>query len=408
MQDNGSGGPQAGALDGIRVLELGGDKGEYGTKILADLGADVIKIEPPSGDPGRRIPPFAGDIPHPERSLRFLYRNVNKRGITLDIESPDGQGILKRLIQSADIVLESYPPGYLDRLGLGYAALQESAPRVIWASVTDFGEDGPYRDYKGSDIVNFAMSGAMYAGGMPESAPCVMPGSPAADAASTYAGVAIMMAFWSRNTTGEGQHIEVSIQEAGLAALYPWSITGYSYAPVSPTAVPLNPRGSMGNAPGYATSDGYVRLATNVPRHWESLVAMLGSPEVLLLPEWQDPNYRRTNADALQAIVGAETQKFPKEQLFREAQRNGIPSTPVNTLAEWANDENTQARGFFVPVEHPVAGRGDYPGPPYQMTETPIEIRRAARGLWRRVGADRRRTGRAASRGRHLNRAAVQ
>lgn len=366
-----------GALEGLRVLEMGGDKVEYGTKILAELGADVVKIEPPNGDPSRKVPPFAGDIPHPERSLRFLYRNINKRGITLNLDSQEGQGLLKRLVERADILMECFPPGYLEQRGIGYSSLREVDGKLIFASVTDFGQSGPYRDYKGSDIVNFAMGGGMYASGRPEAPPCLVPGSLTADCAATYAGVAAMIALRHRNLGGEGQYIEVSVQEAGLGALYPWSVTTYSHAPINPATPALNPRGSMGMR-GYPAKDGYVRLGGNVPRQWDALVEWLGSPEVLLLPEWRDARYRRQNQDVLNTLMTEFTEQHTKEYLFHEGQRRGIPATSVNTPAEFLEDPNTKARGYFVSVEHPIVGEALYPGSPYQMTETPVGIRRAA------------------------------
>lgn len=159
------------ALSGIRVLDLADVKGVYGTRILADLGADVIKVEPPDGDPMRKIPPFVGDVPGPDRSLYWLYRNLNKRGITLNLASKEGGEIFKRLVKSSDIVVETFEPGYMKQLGLDYEALREVNPGLIMASITDFGQTGPYSHYKGSDIVDFAMSGAMIVNGTPDRAP---------------------------------------------------------------------------------------------------------------------------------------------------------------------------------------------------------------------------------------------
>ena len=149
---------QEGALSGYRVLDLADCKGAYCTKLLADLGAEVIKIEKPHGDASRDIPPFAGDVPHIEKSLYFLYRHANKYGITLDWETSDGKGIFKKLVEKADVLVETNPPGYLERLGLEYPVLKEINPGLIMASITEFGQGGPYRDWKGSDIVDFAMS----------------------------------------------------------------------------------------------------------------------------------------------------------------------------------------------------------------------------------------------------------
>jgi len=146
---------QKGALTGYRVLDLADSRGAYCAKLLAELGADVIKVEGPEGDSGRRIPPFAGDAPHIEKSLYFLYRNANKRGITLDLQTSEGMTTFNSLAKTADVLIENSPPGYMTNLGLGYPVLKEINPRLVMASITEFGQSGPYRDYKGSNLVDF-------------------------------------------------------------------------------------------------------------------------------------------------------------------------------------------------------------------------------------------------------------
>jgi len=152
-------GKYEGALSGYRVLDLTDSLGAYCAKQMADLGADVIKIERPEGDPMRRIPPFAGDAPHPDRGLYFLFRNVNKRGITLNLDESNGRLILKRLVKTADILVENFGPDYMKDRGLDYPALADINPGLVLASITDFGHKGPYRNWKGSNIVGFALSG---------------------------------------------------------------------------------------------------------------------------------------------------------------------------------------------------------------------------------------------------------
>ena len=159
---------QDSALRGRRVLELADEKGVYCGKLLADMGADVIKIERPGGDATRRIPPFWQDEAHPEKSLFFMYMNASKRGVTLDITKPEGRDIFKQLAQTADIILETFPPGYLDALGLGYETLKGSNRRLVLTSITGFGQTGPYKDFKAADIVAAALGGAMYVTGEAE------------------------------------------------------------------------------------------------------------------------------------------------------------------------------------------------------------------------------------------------
>ena len=162
---------QAAALSDVRVLDLTDEKGVYCAKLLADLGADVIRIEKPGGDPMRRLGPFFNDSMKKEESLFWFNFNTSKRGITLNIENRDGQEILKKLVETSDVLIESYAPGYLDSLGIGYKALSELNPGLIFASITGFGQTGPYKDFKSSDVVAVAMSGLMYIGGFPDRAP---------------------------------------------------------------------------------------------------------------------------------------------------------------------------------------------------------------------------------------------
>ncbi|HJX35875.1 MAG TPA: CoA transferase, partial [Dehalococcoidales bacterium] len=158
-------------MSGYRVLDLTNENGYLCGKILGDMGADVIKIEPPRGDSGRKIGPFYRQVPDMEKSLYWYAYNLNKRGITLDIETEDGRQILSRLIKKADFLIESYPTGYLDKLGLTFAKIHELNPRIVMTSITPFGRTGPYKDYKGSDLVVMAMSGLMYITGDPDTAP---------------------------------------------------------------------------------------------------------------------------------------------------------------------------------------------------------------------------------------------
>ena len=229
-----------GALTGYRILDLTDSRGAYCTKLLADMGADVIKVEPPDGDVGRNMPPFLNGEPHPEKSLYFLYRNANKRGITLNIESDEGRDILRKLAKSADVLVENYGPGYIESLGIGYDALQSINPKLIMAGITEFGLDGPYRDYKGSNIVDYALSGVMITSGYPGKVPTLLPGTPAYDAASEIADIEILAAIYCRDAIGKGQKIDVSVHEAARTGLYPWSVPIYSYSltPDGPLPMP--------------------------------------------------------------------------------------------------------------------------------------------------------------------------
>ena len=370
---------QEGALSGYRVLDLADSNGAYCTKLLADLGADVIKIERPEGDPGRGIPPFADDVPHPEKSLYFLHRNANKRGVTLKLDTVEGSNILKRLVKTADVLVDNSPPDYMENLGLDYSVLSVINTGLIMASITEFGHSGPYKERKGSNLVDFAMSGVMITSGYPGKEPCLMPGSPAYDAASVHAGVSIMAALYMRGTTGQGQYIDTSVHITSRTGLYPWIVPNYSYA-LNPGGPPPTSETRLGAQiyPVYPCKDGFIRVIALTPRQWDALVRVLGNPDVFKMPEWREFMYRIGNADDLYALMLEFTQKFTMLELFEAGRREGVPIAPILTIEGFYNSPHTKEREFFTEVDHPVAGKADYPGPPYKWTETPAVIRHPA------------------------------
>jgi len=370
---------QEGALGVYRILDLADSKGAYCTKLLADMGAEVIKIEKPQGDSTRSIPPFVDDTPHLEKSLYFLYRHANKHGITLNLEVPDGKAIFKKLVKTADVLVETYPPGYMESLGLDYSVLKEINPNLIMASITEFGQTGPYRDWKGSDIVDFAMSTTMIISGFPEKTPCNLPGTPAYDAASLIAAISIIASLYHRGSTGPGQYIDVSVHECSRLGLYPWTVPFYSYA-LTPDGPPPAPEGRLGASvyPVYPCKDGYVRVIALTPGQWNALLRVLGKPEVLCLPEWQDFIYRIANAADLYALMLDFTTKYTMAELFEAGHREGVPIVPIYDIDSFVNSPHTKAREFFTELNHPIVGKFNYPGPPYKWTETPCKIRRPA------------------------------
>lgn len=370
---------QEGALTGYRILDLTDSRGAYCCKLFADLGADVIKIEDPDGDPGRSMPPFVDDVPHSEKSLYYLHRNANKRGLTLDLECEQGRDVFRRLVKTADVVVENSAPGYMADLGLDYAALQGLNRGIVMASITEFGSSGPYRDRKGSNLVDFAMSGVMITSGFPGKEPCLLPGSPAYDAASLYANIAIISALYMRGTTGEGQHIETSVHVTSRMGLYPWIVPNYSYA-INPGGPPPTVETRMGASiyPVYPCKDGLVRAIALTPRQWDALVRVLGSPEVLQLPEWRDFMYRIGNADDLYALTVEYTEQYTMLELFEAGKREGVPIAPILSIEDFYNSPHTKAREYFVEMEHSAAGKAEYPGPPYKWSETPAVMKRPA------------------------------
>ena len=368
-----------GALSVYRILDLTDSKGAYCAKLFADLGADVIKIERPEGDDGRNMPPFVDDIPHPEKSLYFLHRNAGKRGITLNIETTDGKGILKRLVKKADVLIDNSPPDYMADLGLDYPVLKKLNPKLIMASITEFGHSGPYKNRKGSNLVDFAMSGVMITSGYPGKEPCLCPGTPAYDAASLHANIAILSALYMRSTTGEGQYIDVSVHETSRLGLYPWIVPNYSYA-LNPGGPPPTTETRMGASiyPVYPCKDGLIRVIALTPRQWDALVRVLGSPEVLKAPDWRNFLYRIGNTEDLYALMLELTQKYTMIELFEAGKREGVPIAPILNVEDFYNSPHTKAREYFREVDHPIAGKADYPGPPYRWSETPASIKRPA------------------------------
>jgi crotonobetainyl-CoA:carnitine CoA-transferase CaiB-like acyl-CoA transferase len=367
------------ALSIYRVLDLTNSSVAYCAKLLADLGADVIKVEGPEGDPGRRIAPFAGDSPHIEKSLYFLHRNANKRGITLDLSTPGGRDALKRLVEITDVLVENSPPGYMEGLDLGYPVLRKINPKLIMASLTEFGQSGPYRDYKSSNLVDYALSGAMISSGYPNQLPCMMPGTPGYDSASVIGAISILATLYSCAYTGRGQYIDVSVHEASRVCLHPWALPFYSYAisPDNPKPVTDMRLGPL-TYPIYPCKDGFIRVAALTPRQWDGLVRLLGNPEVLLSPEWSNFYYRVGNADDLYAIMTDLTTKYSGLELFEAGHREGIPIAIVLNIEDFVENPQTTARKFFVKVNHPIAGKAFYPGPPYKWSLTQANICRPA------------------------------
>lgn len=369
-------GPKAVPLPPYRVLDLTDGKGHYCTKLLADLGADVVVVEPPGGSPTRRIPPFKGNAPHQERSLYFAYYNTNKRSVTLDLTSGDGRELFLKLAKGADVLVETFPPGFLKEIGLDYPKLKEAKPSLILCSITPFGQSGPYRDYKGPDIVGFAMGGAMYVSGEADGPPCVAPGELAYGVASTYAAMGILIALYHRSLTGQGQQIDVSVQEA-VAMITDSTLTRLSYEGY---AMPRQGNTYLWITPGnlYRCKDGYVRIVGGQPIHWRMVLDWMGGPEVLREPLWLDRNNRNQSREFIDSSIEEFTRDRTREELFRDGQRHRVPVTPLYNPGEFVESDLAEARGFFVEVDHPEIGSASYPLPPYKLSETPLGIGRPA------------------------------
>ncbi len=362
------------------MLDLGQERAAYCGKLLAELGADVVKIEPPGGDPGRRQPPFRGDEPGLERSLWFAYYNASKRGITLDLTTRDGQELLRSLAQSADVLLEAFAPGHLDALGLGAEALRTLNPKLVFTSLTPFGQTGPHRDYAANDLTAFASGGVMFLSGRPDRPPVLAPGQQAYDLGAVHAANCTLMALWARERTGRGQEVDVAMQEA--LAIEEHAISRYAHEDYV-----IHRDGSQheSSAPGglYPCRDGYVHLfiTNSTPGVWDRFLDWLGRPEVLCEPRWADAMYRRAHVQELGPHVVEFTRQHGKRELMRQAQARHIPCIAANTPAELMDDPHVAERGFFAELGLPGGARGMAPRAAYRLSETPAGPRWPAPAL---------------------------
>jgi crotonobetainyl-CoA:carnitine CoA-transferase CaiB-like acyl-CoA transferase len=367
---------RTGPLSGYRVLDIAGPLGLHCTKLLADMGADVLKIEPPSGDESRRIPPFKDDTPHPEKSLYFLHFNTNKRSITLDIEKPDGRAIFLDLVGKADVVLETARPGKMDELGLGYQTLRDHNRGLVYAAITPFGQTGPWRDYKANDMAGIALGNLLYLAGEPGEPPLQPPGEIAYGMASTYGAFGIAVALYHRLESGTGQYIDVSMHEcAGHIAGY--FIPNYGYTGAKPARASRKGEETDLYDP-YATKNGYARIFIIPIEQWRRLVDWMGRPASISGPEFEKMSYRRQHPEIVVGAIAEFCRRHTKEELYEEGQKRRIAVTPINTAGEFIEMEQTKARQLFVDMEHPVIGKYKQFGVVPRLMETPGGIYRPA------------------------------
>ncbi|MBI3953854.1 MAG: CoA transferase [Chloroflexi bacterium] len=369
-----------GSLPNLRILDLTqGIAGPFCTKLLADYGAEVIKVEPPGqGDPSRRAGPFPGGAPHLERSGLFLHLNTNKLGITLDPATSAGAALCRELVHRADMVVESFHPGTLEALGLGYAALRQLQPALVLLSITDFGQTGPYRDYKGSELVLQALGGPMYSRGLPDREPLKYADNVGQMLAGLTAAVAALGAIFLARYGGIGQWVDVSIAEAILGSVERGA-TGYQYTGEIARRLGNQAAGTylMG---AYQCKDGYIGVqgGGRGESWWPRVYAMIGMPELAADPRFSTPEAREANRGELDALWYSWLLDHTREEVFAAGRAARYPLAPVNTPADLVSDAHNQARGFFVEMDHPEAGRLLYPGAPFRLSAVPWLARRPA------------------------------
>lgn len=334
-------------LAGIRVIDLADEQGELVGRLLADLGADVVRAEPPAGAASRRQAPF-----HAGESLAFGFRNAGKRGIVLDLEEPADRARLDALLAGADVLIESFRPGHLAAHGLGPAEVCARHPHLVYTSFTPFGSFGPYKDWVATDPVLAAAGGLMFKAGVPEKDPLVPPANLAGDVASVSAAFATATALLQRAKTGAGQHIDFSAV-LGVAQTSDWS---YPNASISRAANAPYSEVRAGSGPVYTIyrcKGGFVRLVVLSPRQWRSLWEWMGKPEEFADPHWEQFVNRLMAADVLTPAYEAHFSKMTMEEVSAEAQRRGIVCTPVLRPEEVLANEHLLSRGTFVEMALP-------------------------------------------------------
>ena len=367
------------ALGDVKVIEYGEFIcAPYCGKMLADLGADVIKIENPiTGDSVRRRGPFLDDIPGSERSLLFLDLNTNKRGITLNPEKATGREIFMKLVKDADILIEDTKPGTMDDLGLGYHVLKSLNQQLIITSITPFGQTGPYKYYKSSDLIAVQMSGIGYITprwvGTSEQEPLRVQQVYSYIVGITAA-AATMSALNVQRYTGRGQQVDVSLLEAMVTSLnYDGMYWPYQQKNVT-----------RASKPEYAPihfikcKDGWVQATVVTDDQWHKFVDLMGNPEWANAELFSDFTSRGEHWESLEPLITDWSSKYTKDELLEGAKIKKVPLAPVYSVAEVLERKQFKERDFFVDIEHPTIGKLTYPGAPYKLQKTPWEIRRAA------------------------------
>src|SRR5213594_3792984 len=356
----------------LRVVDLTDLRGAFAGRLLADLGADVVKVEPPRGDPGRFVPPFAGGVAAPDRSLPFLYRNANKRGAVLDLHAADGWRRFCELCERADVLIENLGPDGERRHGLTPAEVTERHPHLVHVALADFGLTGPRAGWRLEALPAFAASGALHASGFRDRPPCWLPGYAAHDCGAVFAVAGALAALLARARSGAGQTVEVSVQEAALNGLNPWSIPLADYARLYPLLPVSPPRNADGSYLVLPTADGYVRLLPGTTRHWKGFVALIGNPEALAGPEWELAVYRLLNSDVIRLFATEALRERRCDDVLTEARRLGLPASPVNTPDQFVAEEQTRVRRYFRNTEFPHVRDAPFAPAPFNFSATPV------------------------------------
>ncbi len=367
-----------GALSHIRIVELGDIPASYAVRLLADLGADVIKVEPPGGDPNRLLPPFAGNIEDPERSLTFINANTNKRSIVLDLQSsPEDRETFSRLLATTHLFVEATPLGDLEAQGFSDERLKKINPTLVTLSLTPFGRTGPYRHYKGSDAIANACGGFLYGQGDDTKGQCTAPSHLAYQVAACAAATLGLAGIRHARGTGAGQRIDVSLQEA-LTFTNSSSVARYTRE----NRLERRPGSKNYGGAGtniYRCKDGrYVHFTTNMPHMWREFAQNWMTDKALAGPEWENSRYRDAHSADVSKAFANFIGQFTAEDFANEAQRRHLAAAPLNTVGQFVACEQLRSRQWLQEIEHPIIGRYTAPGFPMRLSLTPMQIRRPA------------------------------
>ncbi|UCG83202.1 MAG: CoA transferase [Dehalococcoidia bacterium] len=366
-------------LSDVKVLDLTWYiAGPYCTKLLADYGAEVIKVEKPGeGDPARRKGPFFQDDPHPEKSGLFLYLNTNKRSITLNLKSETGKKILKDLIGEADILVESLSPRVMPALGLDYEALEKINPQLVMTSISNFGQTGPYRDFKASEVVLYAMGGNMCSTGLGDQEPIKKGGNLVQYGGGTMAAVATMIALFNAETQGVGNHVDISLMEIQMGSIERRMSELLAYQYNNELTPRMDVAGLMQYPFGlFPCKDGYVDVAAGFL--WIDRLE-----KVLEMPLME--RYGGTNQFDLERREEFFSQVWypwamerTKKEIVEACQKGHVLSAAVNTTEDLLQEEQLRERGFWVDIDHPVVGTLTYPGSAIRSEDIRWEMKKPA------------------------------
>ena len=352
-------------LSGLNVLDLTHYvAGPYATRLMAAQFADVIKVERPGiGDGSRRVGAFPDDVPHREKSALFLYLNTGKRSVTLNLKNGAAAPIMRRLLEWADVLVENFSPGVMERLGLDYERVVAVNPALVMTSISNFGQTGPYRNYGAREINLYALGGLMHITGDPEREPLQMAARLAQYGAGQNAFAGTLGALLHRDMSGEGQHVDVAISEY-LATILENALSQYSYTGSNFRRTGNRGYGRAAWGP-YPCRDGYVGVIAGPDHKWPAMAELMGIPE-LADERFADRAGRAANADELDALMLPWLMAHDKHEIFERAQKMGLAFAYVAAPEDILSWEHLRGRGFFAEVEHPVAGGLEHPTMPWK------------------------------------------